>query len=159
MVKVNRFLWIRAKFYIRLQIYKNAVGPWAAQRRHGAAGVGGRVARDQVPLQPRHQPAPAHGARHACFRGRTLSFLPSTLSFLPATLSFLPATLSFLPATLSFLSESLPAAIASTMLTIVLIDNERGGRGEGREVPISCTSDSLSAGEWKVGRCSFETLI
>ena len=28
--------------------------------------------------------------------------------------------------------------IASSMLTIVLFDNERGGRWEGREVPISC---------------------
>ena len=32
----------------------------------------------------------------------------------------------------------LASIIASSMLTIVLIDNERGGRGEGREVPISC---------------------
>ena len=31
----------------------------------------------------------------------------------------------------------LASIIASSMLTIVLIDNERGGRGEGREVPIS----------------------
>ena len=32
----------------------------------------------------------------------------------------------------------LASIIASSMLTIVLIDNERGGRGEGREVPILC---------------------
>ena len=31
----------------------------------------------------------------------------------------------------------LASIIASSMLTIVLIDNERGGREEGREVPIS----------------------
>ena len=32
----------------------------------------------------------------------------------------------------------LASEIASSMLTIVLFDNERGGRWEGREVPISC---------------------
>ena len=31
----------------------------------------------------------------------------------------------------------LASAIAGSMLTIVLFDNERGGRWEGREVPIS----------------------
>ena len=38
----------------------------------------------------------------------------------------------------------LASIIASSMLTIVLIDNERGGRGEGREVPISCSSIGFS---------------
>ena len=35
----------------------------------------------------------------------------------------------------------LASIIASSMLTIVLIDNERGGREEGREVPISCVAN------------------
>ena len=32
----------------------------------------------------------------------------------------------------------LASAIARSVLTIVLFDNERGGRWEGGEVPISC---------------------
>ena len=38
----------------------------------------------------------------------------------------------------------LASIIASSMLTIVLIDNERGGRGEGREDPMA----SLSLQSW-----------
>merc|ERR1712155_260694 len=34
----------------------------------------------------------------------------------------------------------LASIIASSMLTIVLIDNERGGRGEGREDPMASRS-------------------
>ena len=41
----------------------------------------------------------------------------------------------------------LASAIARSVLTIVLFDNERGGRREGREVPISCTHDTA--------QCSF----
>ena len=33
--------------------------------------------------------------------------------------------------------------IASSMLTIVLFDNERGGRWEGGEVPISCRNEGM----------------
>ena len=33
----------------------------------------------------------------------------------------------------------LASAIARSVLTIVLFDNERGGRWEGGEVPISCS--------------------
>ena len=40
---------------------KNAAGPQAPQLRHGAAAVGVQAAHDQVPLQPRHHRAPAHG--------------------------------------------------------------------------------------------------
>ena len=42
-----------------------SAGPQAPQLRHGAAGVGGREARQEVPLQPRHQRVAAPGARHA----------------------------------------------------------------------------------------------
>ena len=34
--------------------------------------------------------------------------------------------------------------IASSMLTIVLIDNERGGRWEGKEVPISWNHNQVT---------------
>ena len=49
----------------------------------------------------------------------------------------------------------LASIIASSMLTIVLIDNERGGRGEGREDPMASCRRSLKivvVGDKKVGK-------
>ena len=37
----------------------------------------------------------------------------------------------------------LASEIARSVLTIVLFDNERGGRWEGGEVPISCVAQNL----------------
>ena len=43
----------------------------------------------------------------------------------------------------------LASAIARSVLTIVLFDNERGGRWEGREVPISCVKVHCSGSSEK----------
>ena len=47
----------------------------------------------------------------------------------------------------------LASIIASSMLTIVLIDNERGGRGEGREDPMASISTRDTLGWWHTELC------
>ena len=141
MVKVNRFLWIRAKFFIRLQIYKKKLsGPrLLSDGMEQLAWAGGwHVTRFLYSRDTNlHLPvvlAMLVSAGELCLFSRQLCLFSRQLCLFSQQLCLFSRK-ACRRQRLWF--GDLASIIASSMLTIVLIDNERGGRGEGREVPIS----------------------